>query len=228
MTQLIRKIILFILVCLLHQIPAVAKSDRNISTAQWQQLTNDKAFGYANEIEQVKQPEQYKPGMFEKIIQALAGFFSSGAGTVLFWILVIAVIVYVLVKLVLNKDSFLFSKSKKKMSPGVPAQEEEDIAATNWEALLQQATDNNDLRMAVRYSYMWLLQILQHRELIKYRIDKTNYEYASELNETEYKQPFKQLSRVYEYAWYGQFAPSETAYAAYADLFNNLKKQLGA
>ena len=58
MTQLIRKIILFILVCLSHQIPAVAKSDRNISSAQWQQLTNDKAFGYLNELEQVKQQQQ--------------------------------------------------------------------------------------------------------------------------------------------------------------------------
>ncbi len=228
MTQLIRKIILFILVCLSHQIPAVAKSDRNISSAQWQQLTNDKAFGYLNELEQVKQPEQYKPGIFEKIIQALLGFFSSGAGTALVWILVIGVIVYVLVKLVLNKDSFLFSRSKKKMSPGDLVQEDEDIAATNWEALLQQATNNNDLRMAVRYSYMWLLQMLQHHELIKYRIDKTNYEYVTELNETDYKQPFKQLSRMYEYAWYGQFTPSDTAYTAYASLFNNVKKQLGA
>ena len=105
-------------------------------------------------------------------------------------------------------------------------QEEEDITNTNWEALLQKASANNDLRLAVRYSYMWLLQLLQEHELIKYRGDKTNYEYYSELAGTNYKQSFKQLSRQYEYTWYGNFLPSDTAYQQYLSLFGNLKTQL--
>ena len=106
-------------------------------------------------------------------------------------------------------------------------QEEEDITTINWERLLQQARDNNDTRLAIRYTYMWLLQLLQERQLILYRNDKTNYEYYTELNDTSYKQPFKQLSRQYEYAWYGRYAISAAGYDDFAALFNNLRNQLG-
>jgi hypothetical protein len=221
-------LLLFILLCLLQPVVVNATSDRTITPAQWQQLTNDKAFGYVNDVEHIQPPQQLEPGIFQKLVMSLVSFFTGSGGAILFWMLVIGVVIYILAKVVLNKDSFLFSRGKKKMSPDEALQEDEDIATTNWEALRQQAMNNNDLRMAVRYSYMWLLQMLQQRELIQYRIDKTNYEYASELNDTDYKQPFKQLSRQYEYAWYGQFAPSEVAYKAYTDLFDNVKKQLGA
>lgn len=123
----------------------------------------------------------------------------------------------------------MFHKNKKMMGDSDPAvNDQEDIATTNWETLLQQALNNNELRLAVRYRYMWLLQLLQHQGLIQYRNDKTNYEYYTELNDTSYKQPFKQLSRQYEYVWYGHFALPAATYKEYGDLFNNLRKQLGA
>ena len=216
-----------ILFCLLQQFSVVAKTERNITSAQWEQLTSDKDFGYVNDVEHVKEPKQIEPGVIQKVLRGLLGFFGGSGGTFLLWMLVLGIIIFIMVKLVGNKDSFMFSRGKKKIGD-VTETEDEDIAATNWEALLQQAINKNDLRMAVRYNYMWLLKLLQERDLIRYRIDKTNYEYAAELNETNYKQPFKQLSRQYEYAWYGQFAPSAAAYKEYADIFNNVKKQLGA
>jgi hypothetical protein len=197
--------------------------------AEWQQLTQDKAFSYKNDIEAVQPVKQYEPGAFQKIIAAIFNFFGSGAGNILLWIIVICAVLYILYKLFLSSDSFLFSRSKK--IPGEPdkaPEDEEDLATTNWEILFHQAAGNNDMRLAIRYSYKWLLQLLQRNELIQYRNDKTNYEYYTELNDTDYKQPFKQLSRQYEYAWYGQYALPPTAYNDYLMLFNNVRKKLGA
>ena len=199
----------------------------NISPEQWRQLTSDKAYNYVNDIESYKPPKAIEPGIIQKIADALFGFFGGGGGVALLWILLIVVVVFILWKLFSGNGSLIFSKGGKKKVESEDIQEE-DISGTNWEALLQQAMNNNDLRLAVRYSYMWLLQLLQQRELIQYRIDKTNYEYASELNDSSYRQPFKQLSRQYEYTWYGHFAVSRQAYETYAALFNNMKKELGA
>ena len=48
-----------------------------------------------------------------------------------------------------------------------------------------------------------------------------------ELGDTVYKQPFKQLSRRYEYAWYGKYECTMAMYDEYIGLFNNVKHQLG-
>lgn len=199
-----------------------------VSPTQWQKLTDDKTFGYKNESETVKpQVERNDRGLMQKMLQSIYNFFVEAR--LLIWIIIIAAILYFIYKTYLSNGSFMFGKNKKMMAEGGLAQtDEEDIATTNWEALLQQAMNNKDLRLAVRYRYMWLLQILQRNELIQYRSDKTNYEYYTELSETNYKQPFRQLSRQYEYTWYGHFALSTVAYAEYSDLFNNLRKQLGA
>ena len=227
----IARIILFLcLVCFLHPTPSPANPDnRNISATQWQQLKVDKAFGYKNDKEIVSPPIKNKPNPFEKLIMALLGFFGSNFGNILVWIIVICAAIYIIYRLAFTSDSFLFSRSKKMMNEqGQPQQEDEDIATTNWETLMQNAIKDNDVRPAVRYSYMWLLQMLQQRQLIQYRNDKTNYEYYTELNDTHYKQSFKQLSRQYEYAWYGRFSLPPDAFNEYLTLFNNVRKQLGA
>ncbi len=217
---------LFCLYFLLQPGGPCAYAQRTMSPAQWQQLTGNKAFGYKNDSEQVTPPKHYNTGFIQKFLRGLFSFFGSGFGNALLWLILIGMGCYVVYRLFFSKDSFLFSRTKKIMSDEGPKQEEEDIANTNWEALLQKASANNDVRLAVRYSYMWLLQLLQERELIKYRSDKTNYEYYSELVTTDYKQPFKQLSRQYEYTWYGNYPPSAAAYQEYLATFDNLKTQL--
>lgn len=221
-----------VLICILYILlqPAGAPvfAAQAITSIQWQQLTSDKAFSYKNDIETAQTPKEYKPGVLEKIFGAILAFIGSKQGNILVWIIVIGIVTFVIYRVFLHKDSFLFDRNKKIKTNTAPEQEDEkDLTATNWETLLHDAVNKNDLRLAVRYSYMRLLQIMQQRSLIQYRIDKTNAEYYSELNDPSYKQPFRQLSRQYEYTWYGHFALSPTAYNEYKNLFDNMKKQLG-
>ncbi len=226
-----RLLLMAILLCLVYlsastQCLADTTTPVNVA-AQWQQLKNDKAFGYKNDRENIVTPKQYKPGALQKFFTAFFEFFGSRAGTTIIWLFVIFVVGFVLYKLFVSNNSFLFGRNKGAIdNSGNMPEETEDIATTNWEALLQQATANNDLRLAVRYSYMWLLQLLQQRELIGYRSDKTNYDYYLELAETQYKQPFKQLSRQYEFTWYGKFNPPASVYNEYISLFMSVKNKL--
>jgi hypothetical protein len=208
---------------------AAAGPRRAISAPQWQQLTSDKAFSYKNDIENAVPAKRYEPNILQKIVNAVFSLFNGRGGTLLLWLVVFFALVFISYMIFSSKNNFLFERRKKEVkSEGPPGEKTEDIALTDWDALLHNAVQQNDVRQAIRYSYMRVLQLLQHNGLIRYRSDKTNYDYYSELTATNYKQPFKQLSRQYEYAWYGQYNLSAEAFNDYMRLFDNVKKQLGA
>jgi hypothetical protein len=200
---------------------------RTITTTQWNQLKNDKELNYKNDREGVVKPKPYKKSALVKFFETLFAFLGTSVGIFLMWGAVIIVVVFIIYKIFFSKDNILFSRNKRIATDTGPIGDEEDILSTNWEAHLQTAIDNNDLRLAVRYSYMWLLQMMQQQQLINYRSDKTNYEYYTELSNTNYKKPFRQLSLQYEFAWYGQFGMPQEMFNDYLTQFKNLKGQLG-
>ena len=230
----IAKPLLFLYTLLLTTITSFAGQDYKISPADWHKLTSDKALNYKNDIEALqKPPVPQDPGAFQKFITNIIRFFSGPIGTIIVWTLVLGIIAYIVYRVFLSSDSFLFSKKAKKLKADEQAiVDAEDISTTNWDALLRSAIDKQDLRLAVRYSYMWTLQLLQKKELISYRIDKTNFEYYRELStarqHAELSKVFRQLSRQYEYTWYGHYDLSGARYNEYIELFNHLKKQLGS
>lgn len=202
-----------------------------ISDSTWRRLTDDKAFYYKNEREyrQGQEPEETEPRDYSKSWWARMIQFFEGNGKVLVYLLLFIVAAFIIYYVVLSKNmSSIFGRGKKQVSSSeVKTENLEDIAETDWERLMGEAAQQGNYRNAIRYSYLMLLQLLQEQQLIRYRIDKTNFEYYHELNESPHKTPFKQLSRQYEYAWYGHFAIEEQAYQQYVQEFNQLKRRLG-
>ena len=200
-----------------------------MTTLQWHKLTSDKAFSYRNELETKKLATENEQNVLRKIISALIEFFGSPGGILLIWLLVIGIVGYFLYSALAGSNSFLFRRGRR-VPDGAndESDREQDIAEVNWETLMNDALSKNDFRLAVRYSYMWLLQILQKGELIKYQTGKTNFDYAQELKETKYRQEFMMISRQYEYAWYGQTLVTGSAYENHMKVFNKIKAQLGA
>lgn len=219
-------LLLFILIIGVAHPATGEQLNRTVTAQQWQTLTNDTVFNYKNRKEFVKDlvTKKEKPNAISEILGKILDFFATTVGQFLFWGFILLILAYAGYKM-LSDNSFLFKKDKKPIQHSTE-EIDEDITLANWEERMQQAIKNNDLRHAVRYSYMWLLQLLQYRELIQYRNDKTNYDYYNELIDTPYKQSFKQLSRQYEYAWYGHFNIADSAYDEYMSLFNTVKKQL--
>ncbi len=220
------KIIYLSLLCLLFLLPVSAAPSRSITPQQWQQLTSDKDFGYKNELEKQVTPPDTKPSKWMIALMKFFKFLGKASGQTILWVIFAIVIIYIVYKLVLSNEMSLFQRRGKKQLADSDTDLEE-IGNADWDKLLQKAVNNNDLQQAVRFSYMWLLQMLQDGQLIRYRDDKTNFEYYKELEKTVFKQPFKQISRQYEYVIYGNYHITAADYNAYIDLFNNVKKQLG-
>jgi len=201
------------------------------TAAEWRSVTSGEDFDYRNHTEEGIQPKESgnKPNILARALDAIIRFLASTGGQYLIWTLVVVTVLYGIYRLVIGNGSFLFGKNSKKLSGTETSEsEEEDLMGVNWENRLQQAITSGDFRLAVRYSYMYLLKMMQERQLIDYRNDKTNYEYAHELENTKYKQPFRKLTRQYEYAWYGQYPLSQASFTEYFNEFQDLKKQIGA
>lgn len=201
--------------------------------AQWQQISTGKDFDYKDQREFTAVPAPKSNKEFNGLVKLIIGivrFFSSLAGKVVLWTLLILLVAFLAYR-IFKGDGRLFARRNKKILTGDEGQtdvSEDDLLHRNWEEQLRAALAAGDTRMAIRYSYMLLLQLLQARNLIQYRQDKTNTDYFRELGDSPVRQQFRQLTRNYEYAWYGNFLPSADAFEAYLQLFNGVKKGLGA
>ena len=211
----------------------IASNEKAPTDAQWQQATSAKPYAYKNELEY--DPKKDKPQEVPKtpwLIRVLIAFFhflGTTTGHIILWSLLAIIVGYVLYRILAGEGRIFARKNRKHTGEEEPAEiTEEDLLESNWEERLRAALQSGDARMAVRYSYMRLLQILQSRDLIQYRPDKTNAAYFGELSGHAIRQDFRKLTRQYEYTWYGSYLPSADGLNDYLSVFNGVKKQLGA
>ena len=81
----------------------------------------------------------------------------------------------------------------------------EDIHEINFETSVATAIEKRNYRLAVRLLYLQTLKRLADAELIQYKIDKTNQQYVYELANSPQQADFAQLTRQFEFVWYGDF-----------------------
>ena len=136
-------------------------SVRHISTQDWQQLTADKGFSYRHDVEKDKKPDDTSKNGFMLFLMKALRFLTILFNATLLWVIAGIIAIYVIYKLLLNNDSILLKRRKRKLSENEEQQDSDNIHDTNWDVLLQKAARDHDLQAAVRYSYMWLLQMLQ-------------------------------------------------------------------
>ncbi len=128
------------------------------------------------------------------------------------FILLICFVVYRIVKVIINYNGgFIFGKKNKAI--GISNYSEEDIHNINFSEIIAEAKVNQDYRVAVRYYYLWLLKTYTDKEIIEWDIEKTNRDYANEIQRFETKSQFQYLSYLYDYIWYGEFSINDYDFA---------------
>lgn len=96
------------------------------------------------------------------------------------------------------------------------------LKSDNLNALVEEALRNQDFRLALRYRYLSVLQLLIRRKLIVWKSSKTNFDYQKELRETPFLGPFTEVTRIYNFVWYGHFDLDATTYGELEGTFNHL------
>lgn len=127
-------------------------------------------------------------------------------------VLIILFVVYMIVKIIINKEGgWIFSASAKKII--ITQNTEENIHSIDFKVIINKALHDKNYRLAVRYYYMWLLKSLTDKGEIEWDIEKTNRDYYKEIKSESLKQDFQFLSYVYEYSWYGEFEISDADFS---------------
>lgn len=186
------------------------------SEARWLEASADDAYSYRTTRENVQpppEPRRKTPAWVKVIIRCLS-FFGTTAGKIILWSLLVLIVGYIVYRIIAG-DGGLFSR--RDVSPAAAAPEAlstESLLDISWEIRMREALAAGEHRLAIRYGYLHLLQQLQLRELIQFRPEKTNIAYYRELGEV-WRPEFRNLTRIYEFAWYGNFLPDAAAMSAY-------------
>lgn len=106
----------------------------------------------------------------------------------------------------------------------------EDLTDINFQEKINHALQTGNLRLAVRWHYLKMLFNLDKHQQIEFAPHKTNIDYRHELSNKKEKSHLKgfiDLSRIYEYVWYGQFSITENDYRNYEKEFDDYLKNPG-
>ena len=93
----------------------------------------------------------------------------------------------------------------------------------DFDQLIDTAIKKEDFRLAIRYVYLNTLYILSSKGLIKLKDYKSPYDYEGELR-SELVESYRQIARLFEYVWYGDFEVGEEEYKQGVVLFNRLER----
>jgi hypothetical protein len=155
--------------------------------------------------------------------------FSTGKGrqtlNTILTLLASAIIVYFIIKLTGMSNTGLFGKPNKAHPFGY-AVTEEDIHSINFDVEIEEAVKQANYRLAVRLFYLQSLKNLADRELIQWKIDKTNVAYVQELSGSKYHQVFRNLTEKFENTWYGDLPINEREFGRVREEFVLFNRQM--
>lgn len=134
-------------------------------------------------------------------------------------LLILAVIV--LVALLLRQQGWWGRTKRKRVAVSIE-QAEQHLPSAELDPLLQAALAAGDYRSALRIQFLRIVQHFDRTQIIRWRPDGTNRQYAREVQQEEQRLLFRQLIRWYESVWYGQAPLSLDQYEALQPLIQQL------
>ena len=94
---------------------------------------------------------------------------------------------------------------------GVTIHSSEQLVSEDFDKLIAEALRKGDFRLAIRYSFLKVLKVLQVKGKIDWHQEKTNHDYYLEIPDGD-KQKYSRILYYYEYIWYGEFEANKFIY----------------
>jgi len=193
-------------------------NERLVADSLVNKLKSDDAFWYAGLA-----PERDKP---DRRASFWLWFVQQGWLKSAIWLLIVGGFIAVLIWYLAASNIFLLKKQPKNLSDVKNEAINEDIFSLPYKAEIQKAIAAQNFRLATRLLYLQTLKQLSERNIIQYQADRTNSTYLSQLYQTPYYKDFFNLTRHFEYVWYGQMQVSPTAFAAIQQNFEHFNRQV--
>lgn len=136
----------------------------------------------------------------------------------------LALLIFIVVKL-LGAES-LFVRKDKKIGKEKVAYELDEIEENLMEAELktpiQKAIADGEYALAIRLYYLAILREMTEKELLRWKKEKTNFEYLRELGDHPLRNEFKEVTRIFERVWYREEPLSRNDFESIQPAFKGL------
>lgn len=166
-------------------------------------LQTDHDYQYANDA---PPPENPVARFFNWLYRKFANFLASNAYQNVWQYVILATIAGFVIYLLMKAEVLAFLFPKKAQSDGLDYENlAENIHEINFDAAVDEAVNERNFRLAVRLLYLQTLKRLTDAGRIDYKPDKTNRQYVYELINSPIQADFEQLTRQFEFVWYGDF-----------------------
>lgn len=193
---------------------------RNFNEEQLKAYKSLKDFQY--EIEDLG-PSLYEQitAWFKRILRKFFSWFFDDVDTPVGFMLsfftvlpyIIAVIVlYLIINFFLNINARNLMNGQSNREIVHLEDEEELLQSKDLPRLIALAIKEKNYRLATRYQYLLLLQKLSKNELIVWEQQKTNEDYIKEVSAKNIHTEFEEITRFYDFVWYGNFEINAVVY----------------
>ena len=206
---------------------------QEIDESHLESYKNDKAFNYIEEEQEVSIIYRFKRWLGNIIRKFWEAIFGVGSATgVLYFIfnilpyLLLAFLVFMLMKFFLNVNSQNIITGRQNPSTIKFTEDEELIKNEDLQALINEAIKQKNFRLAIRYYYLKTLKGLTERDIISWEHQKTNEDYINEIQKRSIKNSFKDITKIYDYVWYGEFNIDELKFETLKTSFDNLNNNI--
>ena len=179
-------------------------------------------------IELYKNKEDFKYTILQEtpsIFEQLTAWFTRGIRKIMSWFFddietpagillgVLRVLPYAVIVLLIYLIITFFLKinSRALLSKNINQElvhlsnEEKLLQSKDLPSLLSSAMEKENYRLAIRYQYILLLQQLSMNDVIVWQQQKTNKDYIKEVYHKNIHVEFEEITRFYDYVWYGNF-----------------------
>lgn len=207
---------------------------QRISEEDLKAFSEDEDFNYSESLEQdeniIDTFFKWLQNILIKIWEAIFGV-GSATGIILtiFRILpylLLGFLLFLLIKFFLRLNSNTIKTGIGPKGSITISEEENIIKHEDISELIRVAIEQNNYRLAIRYYYLLCLKALTENDSIEWQPDKTNSDYLNEIKTSVLKNNFKQITKIYDYVWYGEFNIDFPKFELLKQPFINLQHQI--
>lgn len=222
---------LLVVLLLTTALTSLAQEPDRMNEDAWKEATDGVDYGSLNEPEEEEEEEENE----EEEEDSDSSFWNWNIGInptflkVLSISLIVILLTFVLVKLLGNRVGF--GKLKEKELSFSLEDIEENLEETDLERFKREALEKKDFKTAIRILYLMILKDLSIQNKIEWKREKTNSRYVREMRGKEGFNEFRDLTRSFEYVWYGDMPFSASDYQqllpAFSSFLDSLEQQNG-
>jgi len=140
--------------------------------------------------------------------------------------LLLALFLYLVIRFFVKSNIHGIGNNKKNPNVVSLSEDEHIIKNEDIQQLIKNALVDKNYRLALRYYYLYILQLLSEREMIDWQQQKTNDDYMEELSKSNLKNDFGKATMLYDYVWYGEFDLDQSRYEKAEVVFTSLKNAI--